>query len=125
MRLITCDTASPPGGHHSQAAQAGDLIFVSGQLGFEPGTRIKRATTVDQETRNCLQNLRVVLEAAGSSLDQLVKVTIYVSSIEYWATVDDVFADVMGDHRPARAIVPCGPLHAGFNVEVDAVARSG
>ena len=66
--------------------------------------------------------MAAILEAAGSGLDKLVKVTIYVASIDDWPRVNAVYEEYLGAHRPARAIVPSGKLHHGFNVEVEAVA---
>ena len=124
VTAIFTDQASPPGGHYSQAVVHGGLVFVSGQLGFEPGTLDKRADSVEQETRNCLTNLARILEASGSSLQRLVKVTIYISDVGYWPVVNRIYGEYLGDHKPARAIVPCGLLHHGFHVEIEAVAAT-
>ena len=119
---IQTDSATPPGGHYSQAVRHGDVVYVSGQLGFEPGSTDPVVGSVETQTRNCLANVSAILEAAGSRLDKTLKMTVYVSDVALWPEVNAVYADVMGDHRPARAIVPCNTLHHGFQVEIDAIA---
>jgi 2-iminobutanoate/2-iminopropanoate deaminase len=77
---------------------------------------------IEEQTERVLQNLRAVLEAAGSGLDLVLKMTVYVADVGLWRDVDTACARVFGDHRPARSVVPTGPLHHGALVEVDAVA---
>jgi len=119
---IKTEQASPPGGHYSQAIRHGDVVYVSGQLGFAPGSTDPVVGSVETQTRNCLANVAAILEAAGSGLDKTLKMTVYVSDVALWPEVNRVYAEVMGDHRPARAIVPCNTLHHGFQVEIDAIA---
>ena len=119
---IRTENATQPGGHYSQAVRHGDLVYVSGQLGFKPGSSDPVVGTIDEQVRNCLANIAAILTAAGSNLDKTLKVTIYVSDGSFWPEVNRVYADVMGEHRPARAIVPCATLHHGFQVEIDAIA---
>ena len=104
---------------------AGGFVYVSGQLPLRPdGTRDPTLPFVEQ-SRQALANLKAALEAAGARLEDVVKVTVYVRSIEGWSEFNAVYAEMFGDHRPARAVVPVGPLHYGFGVEVDAVAYIG
>jgi len=119
---VQTERASPPGGHYSQAIRHGDVVYVSGQLGFAPGSTDPVVGSVETQTRNCLANVAAILEAAGSRLDKTLKMTVYVSDGALWPEVNAVYADVMGDHRPARAIVPCNTLHHGFQIEIDAIA---
>ena len=122
MEKILTDKATAPGGHYSQAVRYGDTVYVSGQLGFEPGSSEPVVGSLEQQVRNCLGNLTAILEEAGSSLDKTLKVTIYVSDVALWPEVNRIYGEVMGDHRPARTIVPCNTLHHGFQVEIDAIA---
>ena len=126
LRLIGSTGASaPPGGHYSHAVVAGGFVYVSGQLPLRPdGTRDASLPFVEQ-SRQALANLKAALEAAGARLEDVVKVTVYVSSIDAWSEFNAVYAEMFGAHRPARAVVPVGPLHFGFAVEVDAVAYIG
>lgn len=122
MKSTQTDKAPLPGGHYSQAIVHNGLVYVSGQLPIDPQTGEKQTGSVEEQTRLVLQNLSAILEASGSSLSQVLKVTVYISDISLWGQVNEVYADVFGDHRPARAIVPTRDLHFGFKIEVDAVA---
>jgi 2-iminobutanoate/2-iminopropanoate deaminase len=123
IQLISTPKATPAGGHYSQATINNGMIYVSGQLGFKPGTHEKEEGDIKHETLNCLENLRLILEKCGATTDNLVKVTIYISDVEYWPVVNAVYAEFLGEHKPARAIVPCNVLHHGFNVEIEAIAQ--
>lgn len=122
IKPVTAPAATPPGGHYSQAVIHGGLVYVSGQLGFAPGSTTPDLVSVDQQVRNCLGNLSAILEAAGSSLSQVIRTTVYISDVALWPKVNATYASVFGDHKPARTIVPCNTLHHGFQVEIDAIA---
>ncbi|MDB9999657.1 Rid family detoxifying hydrolase [Porticoccaceae bacterium] len=119
---IVTNRATAPGGHYSQAMAFQGLIFVSAQLGFMPGRDQPLVGSVEEQTKHCLENLRQILLAAGSDLNHVIKTTIYVSNVDYWPRVNQVYAEVFGTHKPARAIVPCNPLHHSFDVEIEAIA---
>jgi len=119
---ISTADATQPGGHYAQAIRHGDVVYVSGQLGFAPGSSDPVVGSIETQVRNCLANVAAILEAADSALSKTIKVTIYVSDVALWPEINQVYADVMGDHRPARVIVPCTLLHHGFQVEIDAIA---
>jgi 2-iminobutanoate/2-iminopropanoate deaminase len=104
---------------------AGGFVFVSGQLPFRPDGTIDPTLSFGDQSRQALANLEAALSAAGARLSDVVKVTVYVASIEKWAEFNSAYAEVFGEHRPARAVVPVSPLHYGFGVEVDAVAFVG
>ncbi len=122
MKSTQTDKAPIPGGHYSQAIVHNGLVYVSGQLPVDPKTGKKETGKIEEQTRLVLQNLSAILESSGSSLSQVLKVSVYISDISLWGQVNEVYADVFGDHRPARAIVPTRDLHLGFKIEVDAVA---
>jgi 2-iminobutanoate/2-iminopropanoate deaminase len=122
MKLIQTDKAPLPGGHYSQAIVHNGLVYVSGQLPIDPDTGEKQTGSIEKQTRLVLQNVSAILDASGSSLNQVLKVTVYISDISLWGKVNEVYAGIFGDHRPARAIVPTRDLHFGFKIEVDAVA---
>ena len=118
-------TAPAPktGGHYSPAVVHGGLVFVSGQLPIDPQSGRKLIDApVEAQVLQALQNLAAILEANGSRLDRVLKVTVYVSDIALWDRVNAVYAKFFGAHRPARAVVPTGPLHFGFLIEIDAIA---
>ena len=111
-----------PGGHYSHAVVANGFVFVSGQLPIAAdGTKLVDATFVDQ-AKQVLDNVRVALEAAGSGVSRLVQVRVYVDDLANWPAFNAVYSEWAGSVKPARAVVPTGPLHFGFKVEVEAVA---
>ena len=122
FEFVKTDKATSPGGHYSQAVKYGDFIFVSGQLGFQPGSSDPVVVSIEEQTRNCLLNIEQILLAADSSLRSVLKTTVYISNVELWPTVNAIYADIFQDHEPARAIVPCNKLHYGFDVEIEAIA---
>ena len=122
LRPILTPNATQPGGHYAQAMVHGDIVYVSGQLGFEPKSSTPELVSVEQQVRNCLGNLKAILGDAGSSMNHVIRTTIYISDVALWPEVNAIYADVFGDHRPARTIVPCNTLHHGFQVEIDAMA---
>jgi len=126
MKFIATDTAPTPAGHYSQAVVHGGLIYVSGQLPLDPETRTMAAgASVTEQTQQVLANLTAILRAAGSDLDRVVKVTIYVSDVAHWGEVNAAYAEAFGDHRPARAIVPSRELNHGALLELEAIAAVG
>ena len=122
MKMISTPDAPAPAGHYSQAVVHGDLVFVSGQLAVDAATGRKFAGTVEEQTKIALENVAAILRAAGSDIDRVLKTTVYISDIELWGRVNEVYAEFFGDHRPARAVVPTRDLHFGFKVEIEAVA---
>ena len=122
MKTISTDDALKPSGHYSQAMSHNGLVYVSGQLPFDWQSGEPIHGDAGVEAAATLTNLKRILEAAGSSLDQVLKCTVYVADIAYWDEINDVYSRFFGDHKPARAIVPTGPLHFGFKVEIDAIA---
>lgn len=122
MELIYTDKAPAPGGHYSQGVVHNDVLYVSGQLPIDPESGEKKHGAIEQEALQVLQNLKAVLEAAGSSKDKVLRVTIYISDVSLWDEVNKVYADFFGDHKPARTVVPSGELHHGFKIELDAIA---
>jgi len=111
-----------PGGHYSHGTVANGFLFISGQLPITPdGRRLAEASFAEQ-ARQALANVESVLKAAGSSIDRLVQVRVYVDSVDNWPEFNAIYAEWAGRSRPSRAIVPTGPLHYGLKVEIEAVA---
>lgn len=111
-----------PVGHYSQAVVANDLVFVSGQLPSDLATGTPCLGTIEEQTALSLGNIGRILAAAGSGLEHAVQMTIFISRMDDWGAVNTVYARMMGDHRPARAIVPVLPLHHGTGIEIQCVA---
>jgi 2-iminobutanoate/2-iminopropanoate deaminase len=125
IKTIQTPNAPSPGGHYSQATVYNGLVFVAGQLAIDPATGEKKLGSIEGQTEQALKNVGEILKAAGSGLSRVLKMTIYVSDIELWQAVNTVYARIMGEHRPARAVVPTGELHYGFLIEVEAIAAVG
>lgn len=117
-------TAQPAGGpHYSPFTIGGGLIFVSGQLPLRPGrdTSLAKAPFRDQ-VEQTLTNLQTVLQDAGAELSQVIKTTVYLSDIGDWDELDVVYGEFFGATRPSRSVVPTGPLHFGFRIEIEVIA---
>jgi len=122
-RIDTTD-APPPRGHYSQAIVHNGLVFVSGQLPIDgDGEIMNRAPAADQ-ARAVMLNIEKILQAAGSGLDRLLQVTIYVTDIDFWPEVNQAYIEVMGDSKPARAVIPVRELHHGVVLEAQAIAAT-
>ncbi|MEK6284807.1 MAG: Rid family detoxifying hydrolase [Acidobacteriota bacterium] len=126
MDISTVSTPNAPaaGGHYSQAVVYNGLVFVAGQLPIDPLTGERLTGSIEQQTEQCLKNIDEILKAAGSRLSRVLKMTVYISDIDLWSAVNTVYARMMGDHRPARAVVPVKDLHYGFKIEIEAVAAT-
>lgn len=125
VKVVATDAAPAPAGHYSQAVVCGEWVFVSGQLPLDPASGAVVAGGAREQTRAALANLAAILAAAGSSVQRVLRTTVYVADIALWGEVNAAYAEVFGEHRPARTVVPSGPLHYGCLVEVDAVAWRG
>ncbi len=116
-------TAAPaPVGPYSQAIRSGGLVFVSGQIPLDPATGEKVEGEIEDEARQVLANLRAVLEAAGSSMDRVVKATVYLTDLSLFPRVNAVYAEAFAhDPAPARVTVGVAALPLGAQVEIDAI----
>jgi 2-iminobutanoate/2-iminopropanoate deaminase len=123
MQRIFTSAAPGPAGHYSQAVQSGDLLFVSGQLPLEPDTREIPAAGFEAEARQALTNVRTIVEAAGGTLENVLKVTLYIADIADWPRANEIYADFFGAHRPARSVLPVGRMHLNARIVVEAIAR--
>ena len=121
-RFIQTAAAALPGGHYSQAVAYQGLLHVSGQLPVRPDGSHAVAASFAEQAQIALDNLCAILAAAGRGPQDLLKVTVYVVGIEHWPTFDRLYAGFLGEHRPARAVVPVPQLHHGYLVEIEALA---
>lgn len=122
MQVIETSTAPIPAGHYSQAVVHNGVAYVAGQLPIVPGSKEHRVGTMGEQTEQTLRNVEAILRAAGSGLDKVLQMTIYISDISLWGEVNVAYAKVMGDSRPARAVVPVKDLHYGYQIEIQAIA---
>lgn len=122
MRSVTTPDAPQPAGHYTQAIVYNGVIYVSGQLPLDPATGEVVGTNAEMQTEQTMRNVEAILKASGSGLDRLLSVTIYVTGRMHWGPVNQTFARLLGDHKPARAIIPVPELKPGCLVEIQAIA---
>jgi 2-iminobutanoate/2-iminopropanoate deaminase len=108
-------------GPYSHAVRTGELLFCSGQIPLDPASGELVGATVAAQARRCLENLRAVCEAAGTSLRRAVRVTVYMTDLQAFAEVNEAYADFFSDEPPARVAVGVAALPRGAYVEIDAV----
>jgi 2-iminobutanoate/2-iminopropanoate deaminase len=114
--------APSPAGHYSQAVKANGFVFVSAQLPIAPGEERRMPDSIAAQARQCLENLRAILEAAGTRVDLLVNIQIFIPDVSLWGEVNAVYEAFMGDARPARTVVPTRELQYGALIKLNAVA---
>lgn len=122
MHTVHTPNAPPPAGHYSQAVIHNGIVYVAGQLPIDPKNPHDIPVSIEEQTEQALQNVSEILLAAGSNLSRVLQMTVYISDMNLWNQVNAVYARVMGDHRPARAVVPTRELHHGFKIEIQAIA---
>lgn len=123
MKEVINTKAAPAAvGPYSQAIKCGSLIFVSGQLPLDPATGEIPAAIADQ-TRQCLENVKAILEAAGSSLDKVLRVGIFLTDLADFKTVNDLYVTYFFQSHPARTTIQAAALPLGARIEIEAVAE--
>jgi 2-iminobutanoate/2-iminopropanoate deaminase len=123
--VIRTEAAPAPfqGAPYSQAIRSGGFVFVAGQLGLEPGQG-EITGTIQEQTEQIFANLRAILEAAGTSLDALVKTTVFLTDLGDFQGMNEVYARHVGDRPPARSTVEISALPSGALVEIEAIAAA-
>ncbi|MBM4310471.1 MAG: RidA family protein [Deltaproteobacteria bacterium] len=121
VKKIHTNRAPEAIGPYSQAVAAHSFVFCSGQLGMQPESG-SLAEGIDNQTRQALANMKAVLEAAGSSVERVVKTTIFLKNIENFSAVNTVYGEFFGSHRPARSTVEVSNLPRGALVEIECTA---
>ncbi len=119
---VQTDNAPAAIGPYSQAIKANGFVFVSGQVGFDPKTGEFVPGGVAEQTEQVLKNVSAVLEAAGSSLDQVVKTTVFLADMKEFSAMNEVYAKFFSDPPPARATVAAAGLPRDARVEIEVVA---
>lgn len=123
MQLITFDTNKK--GHYSPGVLVGNTLYISGQLPMEPATGTLAAGGIAEQTRAALNNVERVLNAASLTRNDVALCRVYIPDVALWDTVNEVYADFFGEHKPARVVVPTRELHHGALVEIEAIAEKG
>ena len=123
-RTITTDAAPAAVGAYSQATIDGDLIFTAGQLPMTPDGTLLDTAPVAEQTRQCLDNVGAILEAAGGSLESVLKTTVYLGDMEDFDAFNDAYAGYFEADPPARSAVEVGAVPKGAALEIEAVATT-
>jgi 2-iminobutanoate/2-iminopropanoate deaminase len=109
-------------GHYALATVHQDTVYVSGQFSIDPVTSQKKYGTIEEETLQALKNVEMIIDAAGSKKEQILRMTLYIPDVKLWDKVDAVYKEFFGGHKPARTVVPTRELHFGFKIEIEAIA---
>ncbi|MFP4461207.1 MAG: Rid family detoxifying hydrolase [Thermotogota bacterium] len=122
-RIFKVENGPKAVGPYSIAASAGDLLFVSGQIPMVPSTgEIKTGASVAIQARQCLENLKTVLVGCGSSLEKIVKCTVFITDMSKFSELNEVYAEYFRSDPPARAVVEVAGLPKNVDVEIEAIA---
>ena len=120
--VVSTEKAPKALGPYSQAIKAGGFVWCSGQIPIDPAVNAVTATTIEDQTRQAIANLKHVLEAAGAGLDKVVKTTVFISDMNDFAALNAVYAELFGETKPARSCVQVARLPKDVKVEIEAVA---
>jgi 2-iminobutanoate/2-iminopropanoate deaminase len=121
-QAVSTDSAPAAIGPYSQGMRAGDLLFCSGQIPLDPASGELVKEDIEGQARRCLQNLEAICEAAGASLSNAVRCTVYLGDMNDFARVNEAYAEFFGDEdAPARVTVAAAGLPKGADVEIDAI----
>ncbi len=120
--IISTDKAPGAIGPYSQGMTAGSMIFTSGQLGLDPETGELDRTDIKAEAKRSLENLKAVIEAAGASLNDVVKTTVFIKNMDDFAQINEVYAEYFVENKPARSCVEVARLPKDANIEIEAIA---
>jgi 2-iminobutanoate/2-iminopropanoate deaminase len=120
--VISTDRAPKAIGPYEQAVKVGDFVYASGQIALDPRTGNLIEGDVSKQTRRVMENLKAVVEAAGSSLARVVKATVFLKNINDFAAMNEVYGEYLGQSKPARSTVAVADLPRGALVEIDLIA---
>ncbi|SOC82597.1 reactive intermediate/imine deaminase [Ensifer adhaerens] len=119
---VNTDRAPAPAGHYVQAKIAGQHVYISGQLPIRPDGAPLDSDAFEAQTEQAIDNMLAILQAAGGSPADLVRVTAYIVGVSNWPHFNRVYARRLNDAKPARTVVPVPELHYGYLIEIDAIA---
>ncbi|NEY30078.1 RidA family protein [Escherichia coli] len=122
MKIIHSDRLPTPGGHYSPAIISGNSLYISGQLPISL-TSPRPQGELAEQAQTVFNNIDILLETTGINKQHLVNVQVYLSDVALWPEFNRLYAQWIGDHRPARTVVPCSALHYGALLEMSAIAE--
>jgi 2-iminobutanoate/2-iminopropanoate deaminase len=120
---ILTPNAPLPIGPYSQAIREANLLFCSGQIALDPKTGTMKNTSIEEETHQVVANLGEVLKAGGGDLSSVIKTTIFLTDMNDFAKVNEIYAAVLGDAKPARSTIAVSALPKGARIEIECIAR--
>jgi 2-iminobutanoate/2-iminopropanoate deaminase len=121
MKIIASKQAPAAVGPYSQAIAAGDFLFISGQIPLVPETGLLISQDIREQTEQVLKNLRAVCEAAGGSLNKIVKCTVFMTDLAHFQAMNEIYAKYFAEHKPARSTIQVAALPRGAAVEIEAI----
>lgn len=122
LELLKTDKAPAAVGPYSQGVKAGNMIFTSGQLAIDPETGKLLTGDIKAQARMSLENVKAVLESAGATMEDVVKVTVFVADIKQFSDINEVYGEYFSEHKPARCLVEVAKLPLGGEIEIEAIA---
>ncbi len=122
LKVIHTNKAPAAVGPYSQAIQAGNMLFISGQIPLDPATGELIQGSIEDETKQCLENLKAILEEAGTSLEKVIKVTVFIKDMNQFGRINAIYEEYFSKHKPARACVEVARLPKDVNVEIELIA---
>ena len=121
-RIIQTNLAPAAIGPYSQAIRIGDFLYTSGQIALDPESGIFLSGEIEEETEQTLKNISAILQADGLNLENVIKTTVYLSDLNHFARMNQVYENYFSKNKPARAYVQVAALPKGAKVEIDAIA---
>ena len=121
MKIISSPNIPSPGGHYSPIIEHNGVLYISGQLPFEPGTR-EMPEGITRQTKLVLDNIEVLLREAGSNKNHIIQMRLYIPDVNLWDEVNRIYSEFFGAHKPVRCVVPTRDLHYGGLIEIEATA---
>ena len=122
MKTLSTPAAPLARGHYSQAVVHAGVVYVAGQLPIVPQEPERKLASFEEQASQVIDNVAAILEAADSSLLHVLRATVYIADVAHWPAFNRIYAERLGDHRPARTVVPVAGLHYGYLVEMDVIA---
>ena len=119
--IVSTENAPQAIGPYSQAVKAGNLMFISGQIPLDPKTGDLVSESIEDQAKQVLDNVKSICEASGNSLDDIVKISIFLTDLSNFSVVNDVMKEYFSEPYPARATVEVSGLPLGVNVEIEAI----
>ncbi|MDR1378034.1 MAG: RidA family protein [Synergistaceae bacterium] len=124
-KIVSVDKAPAAIGPYSQAVQAGDFLFASGQIPLDPKTGQLLTGTIEEQAKLVLENVKNIIEGAGFTMQQVVKTTVFVTNIENFASINGIYARYFAETPPARSFIAVKELPRGAQVEIEVTAWKG